>query len=288
MNSRSAALALAGALFMAGCGGSPMRPSPNPGGGNGGGNQQPPPNNPPVIDSVAIQGARAKEPANFGDLGETLAITAKVHDDETAVDQLEYDWTATAGTFRGTGANVTWDAPPSASTPLDVTITLKVVEKYGTPATFQHEVTATARLSLHDSIKEVGDMARQFLVDFSDSSIKDVPFIMRNFQPGCYGTAAETDQVSENRRQFLITSWSVGEPSVRIGFGSIGPYNSQRGDAFAGVPVSWKSMRLSDDVKESVAGTDWVAANYYPDQQQWRLCDSQFEGHNAFGPSFIR
>src|SRR5262249_9513322 len=154
--------AVAVALVLAACGGSPTRPSNTPGGGGSG--QQPPPNNLPVIDSIAVQGTRAKEPPNFADLAEAVAVTAKVHDDETAAGQLQYVWTATAGTFSGTGANVTWQAPASAATPAEVTITLKVVEKYGSPASFQHEVTGTAKLSLHDSIKEVGDMARQFLL----------------------------------------------------------------------------------------------------------------------------
>src|SRR5205823_9001586 len=127
-----------------------MTPTPTPGGGGGGGGTPTPPaNNLPVIDSITIQGTRPKEPANFADLAESVPIVAKVHDDETAVDQLEYQWTATTGTFTGTGASVVWLAPASATTPLDVIITLKVIEKYGFPGVapaYSHDVSATATL----------------------------------------------------------------------------------------------------------------------------------------------
>ena len=57
-------------------------------------------------------------------------------------------------------------------------------------------MSAAPTLRLHDSVREVGDMARQFLLDFADSSIRDVAYVMRNFEPGCYGTQDETDQVT--------------------------------------------------------------------------------------------
>src|SRR4029077_10507270 len=114
-----------------------------------------------------------------------------------------------------TGASVTWTAPASGSTPLDVTITLKVVEKYGFPSqppAFSHDVTGTAAVSLHNSVKEVGDMARQFLLDFSDSTITDVPYIMRNFD-SCPLALEETQQVMENRHNFRIVKSTIGTPT---------------------------------------------------------------------------
>jgi hypothetical protein len=213
-----------------------------------------------------------------------VAVSAKVRDDETPADQLLYTWTAPVGTFSGTGAAVIWSAPAGVPEPIAVTITLTVTEKYGNPGgplVFEQSVTATADLSLHDSIREVGGMARQFLLDFSDSTIRDVPFIMRNFQPGCYGTDAETAQVADNRKRFFITKFSVGQPNVILNYGGIGPFRLQKGDAFAAVDVHWESNVLAGGT-ESVSGVDWVAAFYYPDQKRWRLCDSQFDGHKGF------
>jgi hypothetical protein len=279
--------------LIAACGSSPAGPSQNPGGGNtGGGNggsTTPPPNTLPVIESITIQGTRSKEPPNFADAAEAVPVSAKVHDDETAVERLGYAWTATTGTFTGSGANVTWVAPAAVDAPADVTITLTVTEEYGNPGgplSFTHTVTKTATLSLHDSIHEVGGMARQFLLDFSDSNIRDVGFIMRNFQPGCYGTQEETNEVADNRKKFVITKWSVGDPRVTVNFGSIGPFRGQKGDAYAALDVHWESAVLAGGT-DSVSGVDWVAAFYFPDQKRWRLCDSQFDGHKGFA-RFIR
>ncbi len=279
-----ALVGVAGALIIAACGTSPVIPTPSGGGGTGGGTTTPPPNNLPVIDSIAIQGTRAKEPANFADLGENVPVVAKVHDDETAADQLEYQWTATVGTFTGTGATVAWIAPPAATTPVDVTITLKVVEKYGfpgVPPAFSHDVSGTAALSLHDSAAEVGGMARQFLLDFSDSTIRDVPYIMRNFDMSC-GSAAqdEFDQVASNRQVFNIFRWNIGPASVTIPFGNgfcpIAAPRVQRGDACAAVPSHWESTVLRDRSVQIVDGIDFVSAYYRPISKAWKLCDSQF------------
>jgi hypothetical protein len=302
---RRLALALASAcvaaalMTAASCGGhGPIQPTP--GGNNGGGDQQPPPNNPPVIDGITIQGTKPKEPANFADISEAIAVTAKVHDDETASDKLQYEWTAQIGTFSGTGAQVTWTAPAAlpGSGPADVTITLKVTEKYGQPQTFQHDVSGSATLSLHDSAKEVGDMARQFLLDFSDSNIRDVSSIMRNFTEATTacadGKKEEALEVGQNRIDYKITSSSVGNAAVTVKFGTLCPFRSKGGDACAQIPVDWKSTRLTPGGPtavggtEHVAGTDQVTAIYVSDQKKWGLCESDFDGHKALRSTFIR
>ena len=285
-----------------GCGGSPSAPTPPP-------VTQPPvvtppANNLPVIDSITLVGTRPQEPANFADLSETIAVRAKVHDDETAVEQLEYQWSATAGTFSGTGANVTWQAP--ATTPGEVTFTLKVVEKYGpasNPQGFSHEVSGTAALSLHDSVKEVGDLARQFLNDFSDSNIRDTRFILRNFDnttPACIaGHDSEFDDVERNRVNYKITSSFVGAANVTVRFSTLCPFRERGADACALVPVDWRSLRLTDNDfpggtpkggSEHAFGIDQVTAVYLTSQKKWALCESDFNGANDLGvrSSFIR
>ena len=282
-----AAAACVGALVIAACsGGQPTGPSTGGGGGGGdGGPVTPPANNLPVIDSITIQGTRAtKEPANFADLNESVPVTAKVHDDETPVDQLQYEWSASAGTFTGTGLSVVWQAPASAETPIDVTITLKVTEKYGFPGqppAFSHDVSGTASVSLHDSAKEVGDMARQFLLDFSDSSIADVPYIMRNFDMSCREAQDEAQQVAENRRRLKIVKWTVGPARVTIPFGNSLcpiPGRIQRGDACSATATRWESTIFSNGHYTIAQGDDWVSAYYRPTLKAWKLCDSQFPG----------
>jgi hypothetical protein len=296
MGRHACALSVAGiaaAVLIAACGGSPNSPGPAV-------QPQPPapqpvvpapPNNPSVIESIAAKGRRPKEPANFADLGETIDLTAKVHDDETPVEELEFQWGAPVGTFEGSGPSVTWHAPEDAETPMPVEITLKVIEKYGYPGApkiYQQDVSSSMTVSLHNSMTEVGEMSRQFLLDFSDSNIRDVAFIMRNFLPGCYGTADETGQVIENRRSYRVIESRVEAPSTNVNFGGVCPFRARRGDACTAIPVFWRSLKLNDNTEERVAGIDWVASFYIADKQRWYLCDSEFDGHLAAHSTFIK
>lgn len=281
------AFAIAGSLCLAACGSTtPTVPtgSGNGGGGGGGGSQTPPANVPPVIDSFTVQGTRAaKEPSNFADVGETVPIVAKVHDDDTPAAQLEYQWSATAGTFSGSGASVNWIAPAGASTPVDVTITLKVVDHYGFPSqppAFTQTVSGSTALSLHDSVNEVGTMARQFLLDFSDSSVP-VDQVMRNFDLTCGPAQDERDQVAFNRTAFHIEKSTIGPATVTVPFGNAFcpiPGRVQRGDACSAVPSHWESTILSNRHLQIADGIDYVSAYYHADVKAWKLCDSQFPG----------
>ena len=239
-----------------------------------------------------MQGSRPKEPANYADAGEAVAVSAKVHDDETGADQLQYSWTATTGTFSGTGANVTWTAPSSVSGPADVTITLKVTEKYGTNQQFEHSVESVAKLSLHDSVKEVGDMSRQFLLDFSDTTIKDADRIMRNF--GGPGTCPRPSEVTDEREQVIthytfyrMLNYRVDQASVTTNFGGICPtvHGGKAGDACAYVPVMWDSIDTRTNRREQNFGVDQIAASYSPKDARWFLCSSDYDGHLSSNPS---
>jgi hypothetical protein len=299
------AAATAAALANA-CGGSPSSPTPPV--------AQPPvvtppvapANNLPVIDSIVLRGTRPQEPTGFADLGEKITVVAKVRDDETPVEQLIYEWSAPVGTFTGTGASVTWQAPATGTTPSDVTFTLKVTEKYGpasNPQGFSHDVSGTATLSLHDSVKEVADMARQFLLDFSDSNIRDTKFILRNFDnttPACIaGHDSEFDDVDRNRINYRILSSFVGNPAVTVKFSTLCEFRERGADACAEVAVDWHSVRLTDNDfpggtpkggTEHAFGIDQVTAVYLPAQKKWNLCESDFNGSNALGvrSSFIK
>lgn len=291
---------LAGVVVLAGsCGGSNIGPTPPPGGGNGGGgggggNPNPPANSQPVIESITVQGLRPRQPANFADLGESIAVSAKVRDAETPVDQLVYAWTATAGTFTGTGANVSWQAPATAPvaveglTPATVTITLTITEKFGHPGgplSFEQSVWHTVNVALHDSVKEVGDMSRQFLLDFSDTNIKDADYIMRNFgspsfcpEPG--EVASEREDVINNFTFFRMQNFSIGAASVTVNFGGTCPSRGRRGDACALVPVFWDSIDTRNNTRTASAGTGIIAAAYSRKDLRWFLCASNYDGRN--------
>ena len=250
----------------------------------------PAPNSPPAIHSITIQGTRLREPAGFADIGESVRLSADVTDAETPVAQLQYNWSATTGSFDGSGATVAWLAPAAASTPADVTITLEVVERYGmAPNTQENKVSGTAAVSLHDSMSEVGEMSRQFLLDFSDSNLRDISRIMRNFMPGCYGTGQETDQVIENRRRYTIVESRVGTPKTTIGFGGVCPYQARPGDACSAVPVFWRSVDHDNGGADGpTSGTDWLAAVYSSSGRRWWLCDSSFDSGRNIRSMVIR
>lgn len=238
-------------------------------------------NPPPVIKALVAKGSRKNEPERFADLGETIGLGAAVIDAETPGDALVYRWTASAGTISGSGASVSWTAPATATTPATVTVTLTVLERFVTndttpPRVVDNTATGGVTIALHDSVKEVGDMATRFLTNFSQSTVP-VDVVMQDFLPGCYGTSAERADVEDNRREFLITSWTVStSPTVTVNFDGTCPFRTRPGDACSASDVEWHSIRLSTNANEGVTGVDQVAAVYRGDK--WWLCDSQFNG----------
>src|SRR4029453_1483370 len=170
------------------------------------------PNESPTITSLKAQGSREDEPAQFADLGEEITVTATVTDEESSPDSLTHGGTADVGTFGGRGRAVKWWAPTTGTTPATATLTLVVVEKYqttndsGLPVTAENRVTKNITVSVHDSVKEVGDMATEFPTNFSKSEV-GVDTVMKDFTPSCSGTADERRDVEDNRHDFIITSY---------------------------------------------------------------------------------
>jgi IPT/TIG domain len=242
-------------------------------------------NPPPKITALVAQGSRSNEPAQFADLGEQIAITATVTDDETPIDLLAFQWSADNGTLTGSGRAITWKAPDSGSTPLESTIHLTIVERYITTDSIIHDntVSQTTTVSVHDSTKEVGDLAVQFLTDFSHSEVPPET-VVRNFTDTCRGKASELSDVQHNRNCFVITDSSVGSPTTTIQFDSVcSAFRLRAADACVGVPVRWVSTGkgCTDELPTGATGvsegTDWVTAVYL--DSKWYLCDSDFEGN---------
>jgi hypothetical protein len=238
-------------------------------------------NDPPVIQSITPLGLKPNEPANFADLSEEIAVTATVTDKESTPDKLVYEWTGTDGAFSGSGQSVRWRAPASGATPFTANLKLTVVDRFqttdgsGLPITFEHRVERPFTVKVHDSVKEVGDMATLFLENFSKSAVS-VDEVMKDFLVGCYGTAAERQDVIDNRNEFTITSYSVGPPSVTVKFGGTCAFRGRPGDACSNTRVSWTSISKDTGRTGTASGVDQVAAVYR--DARWWLCDSQFNG----------
>lgn len=264
-------------------------------------------NTPPTITSVTAQGTRANQPANMADLSEAINVTAFVVDPETNPETLTYEWTGTGGgTFIGTGRAVIWRAPASLpSTPTDLTLTLTVVERFiapdsqGLPKEQEHRIQRTVNVRVHNSTREISDLATEFLTLFSNSSVPPTT-VMSGFSTStCAATTAqELADVEKNRCLYTINSYFVGPPASQVNFkglctiGRGGGARTRSADACSFVPVQWtstvKPTALSCPVQDfgpngeplvpgsvgTTAGTDMVTAVY--EGNRWRLCHSDY------------
>lgn len=286
------ALVIGTGILLQACGGAapPTQPPPPP----------PPPvvlppqNALPSIATITVQGRRPKQPARFADAREAVDVTATVTDAETPVDELTYEWSAPVGTFSGTGRAVTWTAPETVSGPTTVTLTLKVVEKYGHPGQakiYSHDVSATQTLALHDSQKEVGEMSVRFLTEFSKPQTnKDWRDIMRDFKAAACPRPSEVDleraDVERHYNNFFMHAFEIRPATVSVNFGGMCSVGQQPGDACASVFVLWDSTDLRSNVRATTSGFDFLAAAYSSTDARWWLCASNFRATGTFGHSF--
>lgn len=242
---------------------------------------------PPVIQAITAQGTRTREPAGFADLNEEINVSVTAQDPDTPSASLTYGWSAAAGTFSGTtGASVRWRAPQAPfTTPEAVTLTVTVSDG-------ALQVTGTVTVSVHDSVKEVADMARTFLEDFSRQQLSPEE-VVRNFTDACNGKEDELLDVRNNQLNYKIAQppaangWTVSAPQVTVNFGSVCSFRARPGDACASASVKWVSTCIREqrldgtkvcDLGETntTTGVDWVAARYTADR--WWLCSSDFDG----------
>jgi hypothetical protein len=260
--------ALALTVVSLGCSGGATGPSTNP----------PPPvnNTPPVVTSIVVRGAAARMPAQYASLGDTVNVTATVTDAETPVSQLIYAWTSSAGgTFSGSAAAVTWTAPATtaAATPVNATLTLTVTETFGANQT--NRVTANTVVDLHNSPREVQDLAVLFLEDFSTQLPVDT--VMRNFTATCPEAAQERADVANSNARFTIIRYAVdaAAATTTVPFTGVCPFRQVRGDACAQVPVSWTAMEKATGAVGTNSGIDQVTALL--ENGVWKLCASDYD-----------
>jgi hypothetical protein len=265
--SASALAALLGAtLAGAGCGSeSPGPVAPPP----------PPPttqNAPPVVRAVELEQVRVEA-------GSALKVTAVVEDAETPVDQLKYEWTASAGSFAGEGREVTWQAPSELEEPIDVGFGVAVVENNsnGTQVNRTTFVVPDS-VRVHDSVAELTTLARTFLDDFIDNSVSPSDAV-RNFSDSCSGKQSEQRDVQRVRTLFtMLPSSSYSIRSVSI----VEPW--VRGGIVA--RCEFRSREKATGVDGIARGTCTLSAVY--ENNRWMLCDSHFDGPSSSLSAIIR
>lgn len=245
-------------------------------------------NTAPTVGAIQVTPPRLKQPLTMATIGDRITLTAAVNDAETPTSNLTYEWTSnpTLGTFSGTGASVQWTAPAATSSPQTALLLLTVVEKYqeadaqGLPINKEHRVQQSVVMRIHDSIKEIGDMARNFLLMFSDSS-KQAVEVLQDFSQTCHGGKGYNDEfidVNTHRAAVTITDFTVGQATVSLNFGSPQAcvFGTGPADACATVPVRWVDKSKSTGAPGGSQGTDYVSAVY--EATRWRLCHSSFDG----------
>lgn len=244
------------------CGGSPNQPDPPP----------PPPPPPPVVNQVPVVESVTVSAERMEADGE-ITVTAVVRDTETPIDQLRLEWSATAGTFSGTGLSVRWRAPKGPATPADYVLTLTVTETYGSGQ--QHVVRGTSNaVRVHDSPLELSNMGMRFLTDFADSSIS-ADVAVRDFADSCPGKRDERDQIADNRRKYTIHSASLVPREARVKSPSSGEVRVScefRSTIKNCVPSDGPDCKVG--AVEHVRGDCDLSTIY--EQRRWWLCTSNF------------
>ncbi|MGE0705009.1 MAG: IPT/TIG domain-containing protein [Vicinamibacterales bacterium] len=240
-------------------------------------------NTAPIIQGIAARGTRQNEPPRFADLSEVINVTATIVDSETPASLLEYRWSAPAGTFSGDGRAVTWRAPAAFQTPGTVILSLEVRERYTAPGPgglsieHEHRVQNTITVRVHDSVKEVGEMARQFLLRYSDSSISPER-VVEDFLEECNGREEEYEQVVDDREEARITSYEIGQPQVTVSFDGVCPFRAREADACSQMSVDWRDVELETGVPRHTWGVEHVTALYR--NSRWGLCDADIDGQH--------
>jgi hypothetical protein len=244
------------------CGGPPAGPTPPP--------PPPPPpvvvNTAPVIRSIRVAASRVE-------VDQDVDVTAEVEDAETNPDQLTYEWTATAGTFTGSGRSVTWRLPKGATeTPVNVTVSLVVVERYTEVAnslvlTRENRVTQSAApFRAHDSDAELRQISIEFLVYLFGNSSVTPPACLVDFSDSCQGKQAELQDIENNRRTFVILSAHATVASVSI--------SGDRMSADVIAPCTFRDREIATGREATSTGDCYLTAVY--ERERWWLCSSSF------------
>jgi hypothetical protein len=263
----SRALVLAGAIALLPACGSPAKPSPPP--------PDSPPNSPPVINTLTVDRERTE-------VDRDVRVTATVADAETPAASLTYEWSAAVGTFAGTGSEVTWRAPATATTPAPYELTLTVVERYtailgGVSRSLEHRTTKTVSVRVNNSPRETAELAVRFLTDFANSRIP-AAVCVREFTDSCQGKEDELRDVENNRQKFEIVEFELGPPSVSL--------NTRLTSATIDVPCDFTSIIKATGETDRATGTCALTAVY--EQWRWWLCVSRFLGATASERVFMR
>lgn len=248
----------------------------------------------PTVGAIAVTPPRDNQPSSLATIGDRVTLTATINDAETPLADLTIEWSAlpNIGAFSGSGASVQWTAPASTSSPQSVVLMLTVLERYleadasGAPVQREHRVQRTTTVRVHDTVKEVTEMATDFLTLFSNSSLGPEA-VLHNFSQTCDGGDGyeqEYGDVVTSRDTRVILTHEISAPTkFEWGFGEdricTGTNKTTAGDVCVTIPVTWTEKLIGSDDIDTVSGLDFVSAVY--EETRWRLCHSKWEGFST-------
>ncbi|HUR20662.1 MAG TPA: hypothetical protein VMZ90_07630 [Vicinamibacterales bacterium] len=228
---------------------------------------------PPVIKSITAPTARVETEQN-------VTITAVVEDKETPLNNLSYLWTANAGTITGTGPVVTWRHPAGLKAGVDVVITLTVVDKHkevenNVIVEREYRVVAQAApFRVHDSVAEVKELARKFLVDlFGNTSVAPQACLVDFADVCAQGRSDELADIIEHRKLVVLTSAQVMNQRAQFAGPNAGTVHSAMLYTGRTPPTS---LRISSDCHDFAITVVYVG-------NRWWICEST---HNPDDHSF--
>jgi hypothetical protein len=151
-------------------------------------------------------------------------------------------------------------------------------------------VSRTASVRLHHSVREVGEMSRRFLTEFSKpQSNKDWQDIMRDFKGSACPDSREIDSersdVVNHYTNFVMHAYEIGDASVTLNFGGVCAFNLP-GDACVSVPIFWDSTDRRTNTRGQTRGTGRLTAAYSRSDSRWWLCSSRFQETSTRGHAF--
>jgi hypothetical protein len=234
-------------------------------------------NAPPVIQAINV--------SSRAEAGSEIEVSATVQDQEAATATLVFEWSATGGTFAGTGASVRWTAP-SLAVPTAYDLTLTVIERYsvalpgGADETRENRTTGRATVHANDSTREVSALSTTFIDDFLHSE-RTPEFCVRNFSDSCPGKQAELSDIRQNRARFVNNPSASSMGPASILFYDSGSANrrpvpaSQALFAELSAPCRFAATDRTTGQPGVAVGT--CLLNLIYESFQWRLCDSRFQ-----------
>ena len=228
-------------------------------------------NAPPVIQSLGASSDRVEVNAD-------LQLSAVVQDQETSPASLVYEWSATGGSFTGSGAAVSWRAPASASPPVHE-LTLTVIERYtvtdadGRAQSRENRATSSVTAHVNNSPADLTGLALTFLDDFVHSD-RSPEFCVRNFSDNCRGKAEELGDIQRNRATYVIDPLRSTFRIHSIAYNTPGNVPAQATFATVLAPCEFASTEKATGIFGIVVGTCRLTNVY--EGWQWRLCDSNF------------